>query len=180
MKPHRIFWTIVVMAIMIVPLIGGSPTAVTIDNSTGKVLNTLPSPLVIHLQTGQTLVIDMGATIMNSGTATGFGGTYLAGTGLTLTGSTFSLALPTTTNQGGVLASTAPTNDFLTGLGTNGILTYAQPNVTGLGGLGTGILAPLQLAPNVADGFVVSDTNNSLHVGNVYTPGLFNPTGPTG
>lgn len=55
-------------------LVNAQTAAVTVNTSTGAVLNTSPNPFVIHLTSGQAIYIDSGASIICNGTATGFGG----------------------------------------------------------------------------------------------------------
>jgi hypothetical protein len=69
----------------VLPTWGQSPAALTINNSTGAIINTQPNPLIIHVASGQSLVIDSGASIFNNGTATGFGGGGGTVTSITIT-----------------------------------------------------------------------------------------------
>jgi hypothetical protein len=71
----------------------------------------------------------------------GSGGSYSAGTGLSLSGTTFNLNTPTSSAIGGIKAKTCSSGQFLSALGTNGSATCGTPS-GGSGGsysAGTGL-----------------------------------------
>lgn len=110
--------------------------------------------------------------------------------------------VPTPTSLGGAFSSTAPANQFGTGLNTSGQLTYAQPSFTNLSGTAAsaqvsgaypGITGVGTLASGTWNGSMISPTfggtgvNNGAKTltlgGNLATAGAFNSTitmtGPT-
>ena len=76
------------------------------------------------------------------------------------------LPLPTASTIGGVLSSSAPSNQFATGINTSGALTFAQPGVANLSGFGANVATALGLAANASGGVALVNgsptTNNCL------------------
>lgn len=144
--------------------------AVSIDTTTGAIINTQPSPLNIHLKSGQTLTIDSGANITNSGTATGFGG----GGGVT----TFN------TRSGAVTLNAADVNAVLaTSLGTVTVGAWnGTPITVPFGGTGqTSFTSGNILTGNGTSGFtsITPGTGVATALGNAVrgTGGLVAGTG---
>ncbi len=75
--------------------------------------------------------------ILPPATTSSLGGVVVSA-GLSVTGGgDLSLAAPTASVLGGVFSSTAPANEFATGITTAGAVTYAQPTSANISGLGT-------------------------------------------
>ncbi len=118
------------------------------------------------------LIADGGAlaTVATSGSASDLGaGTLPAAR----------LPTPTSVALGGVKSSSAAANQFATGIDTTGAVTYAQPTVGNLSGLGTGVGTALAAAVTGSGGIVLA-TSPTLVTPALGTPAsgvLTNATG---
>lgn len=92
---------------------------------------------------------------------------------------------PTSTKKGGVVSSTAPTNQFATGVNTSGVITYAQPAFSNLSGQASSAqiaagaavanlgYTPLNPANNLSDVASVSTARTNLAVPGLGTANSF-------
>lgn len=128
----------------------GTPASVTIDTTTGKIINTVPNPLNIHVSSGQTLTIDSGATIANSGTATGFG----AGGGVTTFNTRTGAVTLTTTDVNAVGPLTLNITGNVTGnvSGSAGALLNGSAGTLTTSGTGVIVLAGSSGTLNIGPG----------------------------
>lgn len=85
------------------------------------------------------------------------------------------LPFPTTTTKGAVLSSSAPANQFATGINTFGVVTYAQPAFTNI----AGVLASIQL-PALAGDVSSSSGSNAVTVSKINGVALGATTATTG
>ena len=86
------------------------------------------------------------------GTAFGPLATATVGTGLSLSGGTLSIALPSATTLGGVESLAASAHQFVTGISTLGVPTTAQPAAADVSGLVASATTDTTNAANISSG----------------------------